>query len=89
MKVDSDFHVQLQYKCISVPLSQWFVKGHNSRLKKVSMLENLSSHIRNVPFDNYNQLLDESRILESLARCRTMFLFAVSCKIGALEPNAY
>ena len=25
----------------------------------------------------------------SLAGCRTMFLFAVSCKIGALERNAY
>ena len=29
------------------------------------------------------------RMLESLAGCRTMFLFAVSCKIGALERNAY
>ena len=26
---------------------------------------------------------------ESLARCRTMFLFPVFCKIGALERNAY
>ena len=31
----------------------------------------------------------ESRILESLAGCCTMFLFAVFCKIGALERNAY
>ena len=30
-----------------------------------------------------------SRILESLAGCRTMFLFAVFCKIIALECNAY
>ena len=30
-----------------------------------------------------------SRILESLAGCRTMLLFAVVCKIGALERNAY
>ena len=30
-----------------------------------------------------------SRILESLAGCRTMLLFAVFCKIGALERNAY
>ena len=29
------------------------------------------------------------RILESLAGCRTMFLVAVFCKIGALERNAY
>ena len=29
------------------------------------------------------------RILESLAGCRTMFLFAVFCKIGVLERNVY
>ena len=29
------------------------------------------------------------RMLESLAGCRTMFLFTVSCNIGALERNAY
>ena len=28
-------------------------------------------------------------MLESLAGCRTMFLFAFSCKMGALERNAY
>ena len=30
-----------------------------------------------------------SRILESLAGCRTKFIIAVFCKIGALERNAY
>ena len=30
-----------------------------------------------------------TRILESLTGCRTMFLFAVFCKMGALERNAY
>ena len=35
------------------------MKGHNARLKKVSMLENLPAHIRNVAFDNYNELLDK------------------------------
>ena len=53
-------HVQLQYNGIPVFLSQWFVQGHNARLKeKVTMLENLPAHIRNVAFDNYNELLDE------------------------------
>ena len=28
-------------------------------------------------------------MLENLAGCRTMFLFAVSCKIDALERNTY
>ena len=57
IKVDSDLHVQLQYN--GIPLPQWFVQGHNARLKKVSMLENLPAHIRNVAFDNCNELLDE------------------------------
>ena len=34
-------------------------------------------------------ILDNTRMLESLAGCRTMFLFTVSCNIGALERNAY
>ena len=59
IRVDLDLHVQLQYNGIPIPLPQWFVQGHNARLKKVSMLENLPAHIRNVAFDNYNELLDE------------------------------
>ena len=35
------------------------LQGHNSPLEKVSMLENLPAHIRNVAFDNCNELLDE------------------------------
>ena len=35
-----------------------------------------------------NILLILPIMLESLAGCRTMFPFAVSCKIGALERNA-
>ena len=33
--------------------------------------------------------LIQPRILQSLAGCRTMVIFAVFCKIGALERNAY
>ena len=33
-------------------------------------------------------LLIRTLIQESLAGCRTMFLFAVFCKIGALKRNA-
>ena len=33
--------------------------------------------------------LQRPRTLESLAGCRTMLLFAVFCKIDALERNAY
>ena len=66
IRVDLDLHVQLQYNGIPIPLPQWFVQGHNARLKKVSMLENLPAHIRNVAFDNYNELLDELNKRQSL-----------------------
>ena len=33
--------------------------------------------------------LVQARMLKSLAGCRTMHLFAVFCKIGALERNTY
>ena len=59
IKVDLDLHVQLHYNGISVSLPQWFLQGHNARLKKVSMLENLPAHIPNVVLDNYNEHLDE------------------------------
>ena len=42
--------------------------------------ENLAIALEN---GKKNQLLSFTRMLESLAGCRTMFLFAVSCKIGA------
>ena len=54
IKVDSVLHVQLQCNGIPIPLPQWFVQAHNTQSKKVSMLENLPAHIRNVAFDNYN-----------------------------------
>ena len=68
IKVDSNLHVQLEYDGIPVLLPQWFEQGHNTRLKKVSMLENLPSQIRNVAFDNYNELLDELNKRQFLKR---------------------
>ena len=51
------------------------------RLRKCFVL--LPSSDINMTFSVY------TRILENLAGCHTMFLFAVFCKIGALERNAY
>ena len=59
IKADWDLHVQLQYNGIPVLLPQWFVQGDSAQLEKFSMLENLPAHIRNVAFDNYNELSDE------------------------------
>ena len=53
------FVQETKFPKILEPSPQWFVQGHNAQLKKVSMLDNLPAHIRNVAFDNYNELLDE------------------------------
>ena len=53
--VNSVLHVQLQYNGIPAPLSQCFVQGCNASFKKVSMLQNLTAHIWNVAFHNYNE----------------------------------
>ena len=64
----------------------------------VSILESESGCVINwfrdnsiiVNLDKFQSiLLDKTRMLESLAGCRTMFPFPVFCKIDALERNAY
>ena len=59
IEIDSNLHFHLQYNGIPVPLPQWFVQGHNARMKNVSMLDKLPAHIRNVAFDNCNKLLNK------------------------------
>ena len=57
--VDADLNVQLQYKGTPLPLPSWFVKGHNAKLDKISMLENFPAYIRNTALTNHNTILDE------------------------------
>ena len=54
IKVDDNFHVQLQFSGISLRLPQRFVQDHNETLKKVSYLENVPSYIRNTATKDYN-----------------------------------
>ena len=46
LKVDDDFHVQLQYNGMPLPLPQWSVQDHNVTLKKVTYLENFPAYIQ-------------------------------------------
>ena len=59
IKVDKNLQVQLQFNGDPVPLPAWFVKGRHANLSRVSMLENLPAHIRNVAADTPFTLLDE------------------------------
>lgn len=59
IKIDRELHVQLQYNGMPLPLPRWFVHGHNARLTKLSMLENLPAYIKNTAIDNHNSILEE------------------------------
>ncbi|XP_065680648.1 uncharacterized protein LOC136094569 [Hydra vulgaris] len=57
--VDVDLNVRLQYKGTPLPLPSWFVKRHNAKLNKISMLENFPSYMRNYTLENHDTILDE------------------------------
>ena len=59
IKVDEELYVQLQYYGLPLPLPLWFTQGHNAKLTKLSMLENLPSYIRNVAEENHSSILNE------------------------------
>ena len=59
IKIDSELHVQLQYKGIPVPLPKFFVQGYCARMTRISMLENFPSEIRRVAEENKYSILDE------------------------------
>ena len=70
---------------------------HHFLSKKLKMLDcflaatssfNRFKHSSLKQFKGINSWFDQE-YLESLAGCRTMFLFADFCKIGELEHNAY
>ena len=44
--IDKCLHVTLTYKSFCVHSPEWFRSGHNCKLTKFPMLENLSPHIK-------------------------------------------
>ena len=71
----------------------WFENRNNTDFLKIIfsavILEPVSHLFTKVSKKTSKSIFGKARMLESLAECRTMFLFAASCKIGALERNAY
>ena len=59
IRIDKDLHVQLQYNGIPLPLPAWFFNGHNTKLDKLSMLENFPPYIRSTAIENQQVLPDE------------------------------
>ena len=57
IKVDKELHVHLQYNGIPLPLPQWFVQGHNAKLKRISMLVNFPPYIKNTAVEKQNSIL--------------------------------
>ena len=48
IKVDSELHVELQYKNNCVPLPKWFTQGRNAKLTSLSMLHKFHSYLCNL-----------------------------------------
>ena len=46
IKIDSELHLQLQYRGNPVPLPPWFREGRTATLTRFSMLQNLPSYLR-------------------------------------------
>ena len=61
IKVDNELHVQLQYSGSLIPLPPWFIRGHNAKLNRLSMLHNFPSYIRNIADENSSSLLEEMK----------------------------
>ena len=82
--------IKIKTKTIQNP---WFTKALQSPLSrnKGSMNSFLKIILQRISIGSSKLVLElvRTRVLESLAGCCAMFLFAVFCKIGALESNAY
>jgi hypothetical protein len=61
IKIDHNLHVQLQYNGSPIPLPSFFVKSHNAKLKRISMLENFPTYMRNVAEENIYSIMNELR----------------------------
>ena len=61
IKIDKDLHIQLQYNGNRVPLPQFFVKSHNAKLTRFTMLENFPNYIKNSAEEHPYSILDELR----------------------------
>lgn len=59
IKTDQEPHIQLQYCCNPVPLPQFFVKGHNAKLTRYSMLEKFPNYIKNAAEEHPYCTLEE------------------------------
>ena len=66
IKVDDELNVQLQYSESSIPLPPWFIRGHNAKLNRLSMLHNFPFYIRNIADKNWPSLLEEMKKTEKL-----------------------
>lgn len=55
IRIDTEFHVQLQYNGIKVPLPDWFVVGKSAKLNRVSMIHNFPPYLKKVAEDKSNE----------------------------------
>ena len=59
IRINENFHVQLQYNGIPLLLLSWFVNGHSVKLDKLSVLETFPPYVRSTAIKNQQVLFDE------------------------------
>lgn len=59
IRINENFHVQLQYNGIPLLLLSWFVNGHSVKLDKLSVLETFPPYVRSTAIENQQVLFDE------------------------------
>lgn len=55
IKIDQNLHVKRKYNGLPVPLPSWFVQGGDAKLKRISILQNIPSYIRNMVVEKKTQ----------------------------------
>lgn len=61
IKIDLNLHVKRKYNGLPVPLTSWFVQGGDAKLKRISILQNIPSYIRNMVVEKKNSVLGEMK----------------------------
>ena len=92
IRIDKNLHVQLQYYGNPIPLPQWFVKGHNAKLTRFSMLENFPPYIQSIVIEHPNSILKELQKIQHFKPNNPSFsveLIRYSLLLRYTSPQAY
>ena len=90
ISVDKNLHVKLSYRGYHVPLPEWFRCNQSCKLTRLSMLENLVTHIKNkgCEFNNILNELNEVQFYQPKGRPKyssALIRFALLLRYNSLQ----